>query len=568
MPTNDKRIHKIARIEDKATSTFLDVIDFPVSNKTKPGRLILPPSVVNNFNQFKNALLDAGAILPKNEQVLKHLLSDVAKSDAPEQWVYEDHVGWLENGKTYVTINGVIGGGPMKIVGINRSATINDPSGRLSTAGTWTGWRNKVAEPARHSSIMMLAICVALAAPLLFFVKRRSFMVNIFGKTRTGKTIATLVGASLPGIARVEDLITWRITDTRLEQRLPEYNDAIFPIDDLETMREKEGKEKYLRIRNIAYNLEQGWSMARDTSYTSAHGGVHEQWRCIAVTSYEKSIRDLAQSVNQDRQPGETLRLIDVPALFDELDHIFDRLPSAMKADDFQEWKRDTFATIAAACKQNHGTLFRKYIGKLIAHGPTLTDLVLKCVDHFVKHVRDDSDGDVARDVAQKFGLIYAGGILGIRYGLLPWKQSDLLDAISKCYFGARELLPDDGVALRRGINALKALLNRLPRAERLAKTGYADVDGFVIVGPTSRRSLIRREAFNRAFASVHERRLVLNWLIQKDRMTLATPKAAPDGSKAMPKVQHDWPDGERVRSYEIRWPRHSQTDRTDRSAD
>jgi hypothetical protein len=156
---------------------------------------------------------------------------------------------------------------------------------------------------------MMLAICVALAAPLLYFVKRRSsFTVNIFGETRTGKTIATLVGASLLGIARVEDLITWRITDTRLEQRLPEFNDAIFPIDDLETMREREGKEKYLRIRNIAYNLEQGWSMARH-SYTSAHGGGHEQWCCIAVTSYEKSTRDLAQSVKLDRQPGETLRL-------------------------------------------------------------------------------------------------------------------------------------------------------------------------------------------------------------------------------------------------------------------
>jgi uncharacterized protein (DUF927 family) len=189
MPTNDKnaaRIHKVARIEDKATSTFFEVIDFPMSNKTKPGRVILAPSVVNNLNQFKNALLDAGATLPKNEPALKALLSGVAKSDAPEHWVCEDHVGWIQNGRAYVTINGVIGDAPTKIVGINRSATIKEPSGRLSTAGTWTAWRNTVAELARHSSIMMLAICIALAAPLLFFVKRRSFMINIFGKTRTG----------------------------------------------------------------------------------------------------------------------------------------------------------------------------------------------------------------------------------------------------------------------------------------------------------------------------------------------------------------------------------------------
>jgi hypothetical protein len=242
--------------------------------------------------------------------------------------------------------------------------------------------------------------------------------------------------------------------------------------------------------------------------------------------------------------------------LFDALDHIFDRLPSAMKADDFQEWKRDTFATIAGACKQNHGTPFRKYIEKVIAHRPKLTNYVSKRVDHFVKHVCDNSDGDIARDVAQKFGLIYAGGRLGIRYGLLPWQQSDLLDAISKCYFGARELLPDDGVALRRGIKALKAVLNRLPRSERLARTAYSNVDGYVDVGPTSRRYFIRREAFNKAFASVRERELVLNWLIENSFITLAIPKAAPAGSKPIPKVQHEWPDGERVRSYKIRRPR------------
>jgi putative DNA primase/helicase len=239
--------------------------------------LILAPSVVNHLGQFKNALLDAGESLPKNNRQRTLLLSRVAKSDAPEHWIYEEHVGWLKNGRAYVTINGVIGDTVSKIVGVNRSSTIYDASGRLSAAGTWTGWRNNVAELAGHSSIMVLAICIALAAPLLFFVKRRSFMINIFGTSRTGKTIATLVGASLPGIAQVEDLITWRITDTRLEQRLPEYNDAMFPIDDLDTMREKEDKEKYLRIRNIAYNLEQGWSMARDQSYTSAHGGIHEQ---------------------------------------------------------------------------------------------------------------------------------------------------------------------------------------------------------------------------------------------------------------------------------------------------
>jgi hypothetical protein len=224
--------------------------------------------------------------------------------------------------------------------------------------------------------------------------------------------------------------------------------------------------------------------MARDHSYTSAHSGLHEYWRCIGVTSYEKSIRDLALSVKLERQPGETLRLIDVPALSDGLDHIFDRLPSAMKMDDFQEWKSDTFATIADACKQHHGEPFRKYIEKLIAHGPKLTDHVSKRVDDFVKHVRREGDGDVARDVVQKFGLIYAGGRLGIYYGLLPWKVSDLQEAISKCYRGARALLPDDGVLLRQGIKALRDKIGQLPALSVLQRNAAAmarlgELDGY-----------------------------------------------------------------------------------------
>jgi hypothetical protein len=148
---------------------------------------------------------------------------------------------------------------------------------------------------------------------------------------------------------------------------------------------------------------------------------------------------------------------------------------------------------------------------------------------------------------------------LGIHYGLLPWKESDLLGAISKCYFGARELLPDDGVALRSGIQALNTILKRLPPSQGLAKTAYAKVDGYWELEPTSKRYLIRREVFNKSFTSGHERELVLKWLIGRRWLTLGVPKTASAGSP-IPKVQYDWPDGERVRSYEIRIPRKSKT--------
>jgi putative DNA primase/helicase len=269
--------------------------------------------------------------------------------------------------------------------------------------------------------------------------------------------------------------------------------------------------------------------------------------------------------VKLERQPGETLRLIDVPATFDGHDHIFDRLPSAMKKSDFDEWKTETFSEIANACKRNHGIPFWKYIRDLIAHGPELKQYVSKAIDVFVNHVCDDKDGNVTRDVAGKFGLIYAGGMLGIRYGLLPWKRSELLDAISKSYFGARALLPDDAVLLREGIKALVEKIRTLPSLSHLSEKKFplariGDLDGYWAGKKGVDPCLIRREVFNSIFVNTYQRDLVIRWLLRKKQITTEVAKNPGRGAEPTVKEQFPWADGKRHRSYEVRFPHKSQT--------
>ena len=182
------------------------------------------------------------------------------------------------------------------------------------------------------------------------------------------------MGASVIGTAPVADLIAWNITDARLEERIAEFNDAVFPIDDLSNMNGTK-KEKYQRIRDVAYRISQGWSTARHSSFTASHGGVHGNWRSIALTSSEKSICDLARSVNLDRQHGEALRLIDQPAVFDGLDHIFSRLPDDLDRSRFQDWKKDAFREIAEACKRNHGVPFENISGLSSLIAPRLKNM-------------------------------------------------------------------------------------------------------------------------------------------------------------------------------------------------
>ena len=552
------KIEKIARINDKATRTYLEVIEFPVSD-IEVSRLELLPSVANDLGALEDRLRDAGAILPTNDAQLKQLLEAVAKSHAPEERIYEAQTGWTEDKKAFVLVDGVIGVTTTKIIGVNQSNAISDGSGRLSTRGKWTTWRDTVAEPARHSTTLMFAICVAFAAPLLAIVNRQSFTINLFGRTRAGKTVATLVGASVIGTARIDDLITWNITDARLEQRLTEFNDAIFPIDDLKTMRGRD-KDKYQRVHDLAYKIGQGWSTARHDSFTSAYEGAHRAWSCIVLTSSEKSVRDLAHAVKLERQHGEALRLIDVPAVIDGQDHIFDRLPQDVDTGTFDAWKRTTFAKITDACEQNHGRAWRKYIKALIEE-PKLKEYVEQRISYFERHACDELDGDVARDVARKFGLIYAGGMLGIRCKLLPWEKNELLDAVTKTYLHARDLLPDDGVSLRPGIAALRAKLRKLPlistpTKKSVAKREYDKLDGYKQRLSKANRYAIKGESFKQIFSTTEQQALVTKWLIEKKRITLAIPKKSTGRSDRNPKDQFIWPDGERRRSIEIVWLR------------
>jgi Domain of unknown function (DUF927) len=396
----------------------------------------------------------------------------------------------------------------------------------------------------------------ALGAPLLGLAGVSSFSLNLFGPTRAGKSFATAVAGSVIGIGQAEDLISWKITNARLEERIPEFNDTLFPIDDLDKMKGKK-KDRYERLRELAYGVSDGAATARHSSWTAEHEGAHKTWSSILLTSSQFSVRELAEETGVERESGEALRLIDVPAVFGGIDHVFDRAPEDQS--DIVGWKDRTFEAVIEACKQNHGAPFRRYIRALIARRPTLKDDIAKSVDDFLKHACDRFDGPIARDVARKFGMIYAGGLFGIQCRVLPWKEAELRDAILKCFVAARELLPDKGVLLRSGLAALRAKRRKLqsvpmPFSKGDAAKDWEHLPGFKVSMPGAFRYLIRVEFYNQIFSSTEQRDLVTSRLIQKNRITLANPGQSSSISGRMPKEQHFWPDGKRHRSIEIIW--------------
>jgi hypothetical protein len=385
---------------------------------------------------------------------------------------------------------------------------------------------------------------------LLAITGTQSFAFCLYGRTRSGKTIATLVASSVIGIGRTENLIGWNITDARLEERLSEFNDLLFPIDDLSTM---------LRIRHLTYRMSQGWSTGRHSSFTGALQGAHGGWRCIELTSSEKSIRDMATDAKVERQHGEALRLIDVPAVLDGSDNIFDR--GSSPTPNSKAWRDATFASIVADCEASHGAPLRPYVEKTITADFDVREMVREATAAFAQHVADTGDHVVARDVARKCGLVYAGGLLGIQFGIVPWQQEELLDAMAKCYGGARNQLPDEGVALRQGLKVLQEHLRKLVRLKSLprrqrASHDWENADGYWRRKSGQDRFVIKREVFNALFANTAQKDLVLKWLIEDGRIIVAVRKNGGASSERRPKDQFYWPDDQRRRSYQIVFPR------------
>ncbi len=547
-------ISKIARIEDKATGIFGEQFEIHLSPE-QVRQLRLPPSSVNDLRTLENALLDHGAVLPSDPQERKAKLDELAKSEPANHHVYEAQGGWLEPGKTFVLPDGAVSTNNTNIIGVSPSFVVADSKGARKASGTSTSWRDGVGQLSRLSSIMMFTTSAALAAPLLAITGGQSFGYCLYAPTRTGKSVATLVGASLIGIDDKDNLIDWNLTEARLEERLTEFNDLLFPIDDLETMKGKD-REKYLQLRSLAYQLSQGSSTGRHSSFTRTQEGSHGRWKCIALTSAEKSIQDMAALAKLERQAGECLRLIDVPALLPGTEDIFDRASTPTKY--FEDWRDTTFAKIATECRQNHGAALKTYLEKIVRAEFDVAEFARNAASTFVGHVVEIGDGAVARDVAAKFGLVYAGGLLGIKFGIVPWQTDELLDANAKCYRGARDILPDEGVALRKGMEVLRAWLGGLRRVKELEadrSTDWDRIEGYRVRTKHRNRYVIKREMYNAIFATTVQRDLVLRHLIRSEQITLAISKNG-SGTTAKPKKQFIWPDGQRRRSYQLTFPR------------
>lgn len=542
---------KCFRICDELTKSVRDVVRFNRHDGTR-GRLELRASAYHDFRELERQLRDADAILPDDKEERRKLLEAIAEVQPRKRRTLLARAGWLNSMHGFCVGDRILGKAQQGVMPPSTRKGKRVTGIHLRVRGTSDGWRRKVSILTQESSLLLFLTSTPFAAPLLRLLRLPSFGIVVSGRTRLGKTFATLLAASVQGLGRVEDMLSWSRSDAQLEELLPLWTDLMTPIDDFITMRGKDA-EKLARIDDFAYRLATGKEYGRHSSFAGATGAG--EWRTILVTTSERSLAEMARDLRQERKGGAAQRLLDLPALADDQPDIFDLYAERTNSRSTMEWQSNFFELIIERVPRYHGAAFDAFMLALIADRENAAIAARADLKAFVAEVIGPLDGAEARDLAMKFGIIYSGSCRAVEYGIVAWSREEALEATKVCYRRARALLPDDGVLLQDGLERLRGALIDLPiiGQKQITRQLPKGAIGFRERYKDRRRCVIAVEALAPRFSSMRQQQLVLQWCADSERLTLAKVKSQRDG--LCPKEQFIWPDGRRKRSYEFSIP-------------
>lgn len=485
-----------------------------------------------------------GANISPNFEAMKSRYSAVlATEHTVPSLVRAPRTGWRPSGAFVL---------PTRVVGKHRERSLMPP--RLSkvaaqwplpTRGSLDAWKRAI-EDTKSSSLLMFCAALPFAAATLRHSGRPSFGFLLYGKSKRGKSTATLVCSSAIGIGAESNLPNFNATDAALGELPAIFNDLPTPINELGASTAKGAGLSHF-LENFSYKVgesttRQYSSFASVTMDTSA--SVQRDLHTILLASSEKSARDIAQSANHSRAQGATIRLCDLPIMDDGMDDIFDLCP--LSKDRVTRSKR-RLGAIREGVKTAHGRPIREFTRSF----QRSEEASLKTLDaereRFVGKMSAEDDTPEVDHVLDNFALIYAAGALAVSFGILPYSKKQLRIAVGVCFKRAKKIIPSDANLVREGLSALK----------RAVKDGHFEDDdfgeGFFDESKSPRKLIIRVESLRALLPYPMQASLTLAELHAQGRL----PSARPIPRHLKDSIQWacsqpTWPNGKRIRSVEI----------------
>ncbi|MGE3499727.1 MAG: DUF927 domain-containing protein [Candidatus Binatia bacterium] len=286
-------------------------------------------------------------------------------------------------------------------------------------SGTLDEWRTHVAALCVSNSRLALALCVALAAPLLALTDDESGGVHLHGASATGKTTALRVAGSVWGGGGAHGwLRTWRATANGLESVAAAHCDGLLCLDEL-------GQAPARDVGEAVYMLAHGQAKARARGDGTARRGLN--WRVLMLSSGELTLADKMREASLQSRAGQAVRLVEVPADAGAQLGVFEALHGHADGAALARHLRDATARL-------YGVAIRSYLARIAAERDAIAAAVTEGRRRWVReHCPAGADGQVER-VADRMGLLAAAGELGTALGILPWPDGEASRAAATCF--------------------------------------------------------------------------------------------------------------------------------------
>ena len=553
---NKPWVIKHANVEDAATGDSYEVFAFTKTLGRK-GKLRIERDKARDGRTVLAALARKNALLPREEADAIKLVETAIKSEPRRHHLYVRRLGWLPGRKGFALKRTILGV-PDRAQKLLPPMWLNDRQvGGLGTKGTLEDWQQHVAGCAIYSTRLMLVLATAFAAPLVEVSGLQNFGINIFGRSKVGKTTALLVGASAIGIGTERDLPNWNSTSNAFLETARGFNDLILPVNEVGLLAGKR-RDAYAPIRDRIYTFSEGHDRARLSSSTMATNRASASWRGIFVSTSEYSFNDYAAFSGETRSSGELARCTDVAALGMRHATIFDSYPANVESKRRKRWGRRQLAKMRENCARFHGTAFGPYVAHLIAISRQLPEKVDNHCETFMKGVRAMHLDGALEHAGKNFALIYAGGCIAIEAKILPWTADRLFQAIGSCFRAAVEDIRGHTNSLRRARAVLKTKL-RSDEIKQVRPRETVTPDrspGYWQEKAGIRSYTIHAKAFRGWFASRAQAVAVLRWLYEQGDLIADKGKFAPSLKTSQWAVRAcRWPGGKNVKSIRLRDP-------------
>jgi hypothetical protein len=508
-------LDKLCGIKDCATGNWSYEFGFPSADGTR-GRVIVPGDHANKATNLIDHLNRKGATLPVTGEERDELIKGAIAAE-PSKLIYQvANAGWQiqKDGSVFYTVgNRIIGAPSGRIEYMPPQMIADSAAAEFAERGTLDDWKSRIAEKALFSTSLTIGISAGFAAPLMRASGLGNFAIHLFATTRGGKSTTMLCGMSVSGIGDERKLKSWNSSGSvELLEAATTFNDALFSLNEVGAAKGKK-KEAYPILREFYAQYAEGRDRSRHSVWEKAHGGRAKRFWGICMVSAEHSVAWYAEQAGDARDGGELFRAIDVPAVREGKETVLDLAPDDLNQDDCLDKLRDDLRSM-------HGAPLKPYIEFLIALGPQKLNTRLRTlIRRFVEAMPAAAHDKVARQIAKHVGVLYAGAILGIEAGVLPWSAEHALRTHQTAF--------DDAFAetkivdpLIRALDILKTnlrdkIVERTPDSTFGAKehAGYWEIVG------GEKIVVVHARQFRSWFGGDAQFRIVLEWLCKQGHL-------------------------------------------------